>query len=172
MHKIGYMTPPRGSQDASRTDQDGFCLRFGRQLGAKLEPCWPLFPPKTFLWRLQVLLKTPLRTSQEPLPPGPMGYPCFGRQEPMGYPCFWLIFSLIFGWFLIYPMRSKIHTQSASNAYLEGIVDCNTCWIYLCKLFWSTSRKQICALKIQIIKHWELIPGTWELSRVSDKSLY
>ena len=41
------MTPPRGSQDASRTAQDGFYLHFGRQLGAKLEPCWPLFPPKT-----------------------------------------------------------------------------------------------------------------------------
>ena len=36
MHKIGYMTPPRGSQDASRTPQDGFCFRFGRQLGAIL----------------------------------------------------------------------------------------------------------------------------------------
>ena len=47
MHKIGYMRPPRGSQDASRTAQDGFCLRLGCQLEAKLEPCWPLFPPKT-----------------------------------------------------------------------------------------------------------------------------
>ena len=36
MHKIGYMRPPRGSPDASRTAQDGFCLRFGRQLGAIL----------------------------------------------------------------------------------------------------------------------------------------
>ena len=36
MHKICYMTPPRGSQDASRTAQDGFCLRFGGHLGAIL----------------------------------------------------------------------------------------------------------------------------------------
>ena len=49
MHKICYMRPPRGSQDGSRTAQDGFCLRLGRQLRAKLEPCWPLFPPKTLL---------------------------------------------------------------------------------------------------------------------------
>ena len=47
MHKIGYMRFTRGSQDASRTALDGFCLRFGRQLEAKLAPCWPLFPPKT-----------------------------------------------------------------------------------------------------------------------------
>ena len=53
MHKICYMRLPRGSQDASRTAQDGFCFRFGRQLGAKLEPCWPLFPPKTLPRRLQ-----------------------------------------------------------------------------------------------------------------------
>ena len=36
MHQICYMTPPRSSQDASRTPQDGFCLRSGRQLGAIL----------------------------------------------------------------------------------------------------------------------------------------
>ena len=53
MHKIGYMTPPRGSPDASRTAQDGFCLRFGCQLEAKLAPCWPLFPLKTVPRRLQ-----------------------------------------------------------------------------------------------------------------------
>ena len=102
MHKIGYMRLPKGSRDACRTAQDGFCLRLGCQLRAKLEPCWPLFPPKTLLWCLLMLLRTARRTSQEPLPPGPMGYPCFGRQEPMGYPCFlvdflayfWLIFDL------------------------------------------------------------------------------
>ena len=36
MHYIGYMRPPRGSQDASRTAQDGFGLRSGRQLGTIL----------------------------------------------------------------------------------------------------------------------------------------
>ena len=50
MNKIGYMTPPRGSQDASRTPQDGFCLRFGRQLGAILgtffRPRRPRRPPR------------------------------------------------------------------------------------------------------------------------------
>ena len=50
MHKIGYMTPPRGSQDASRTPQDGFCFRFGRQLGAILgtffRPRRPRRPPR------------------------------------------------------------------------------------------------------------------------------
>ena len=79
MHKIGYMTPPRGSPDDSRTAQDGFCLRFGRQLGAKLEPCWPLFPPKTRPRRSKMALNTPLRASQDPVPQGPMGYPSFGR---------------------------------------------------------------------------------------------
>ena len=46
MHKICYMTPPRGSQDASRTPQDGFCFRFGRQLGAILSTFFrPRQPP-------------------------------------------------------------------------------------------------------------------------------
>ena len=35
-NEICYMRPPRGSQDVSRTAQDGFCFRFGRQLGAIL----------------------------------------------------------------------------------------------------------------------------------------
>ena len=58
MHKIGYMRPPRGSPDASRTAQDGFCLRFGCQLEAKLAPCWPLFPLKTVPRRLQDVQKS------------------------------------------------------------------------------------------------------------------
>ena len=32
--------------------------------------------------------KAPLKRPKIPIPPGPMGYPCFGRQGPMGYPSF------------------------------------------------------------------------------------
>ena len=43
-----FKTLPRGSQDASRTPQDGICLF----LRANLEPCWPPFSaqdgPRTF----------------------------------------------------------------------------------------------------------------------------
>ena len=60
MHKIGYMRPPRGSPDASRTAQDGFCLRFWSQLGAILailfrprRPQRPSRRPKRPLRRLR-----------------------------------------------------------------------------------------------------------------------
>ena len=105
MHKICYMRPPRGSQEASRTVQDGFWLRFGRQLGAKLEPCWSLFPSKTLPWRLQddprcaqEFFGSP-KTAQEASKPVP---------EP-SRPRFWTIVDWflvhcwsIFGRFLVY----------------------------------------------------------------------
>ena len=111
MHKIGYMRPPRGSQDASRTARDGFCLRFGRQLGAKLEPCWPLFPPKTLPWRLQDEPRCHQESSGSPKTAGSMGYPSFGRHGPMGYSIFWWICWAIFGWFLVH-FSSIFHSIS------------------------------------------------------------
>ena len=48
IHKIDYMTPPRGSQDASRTPQDGFWLRFRSptwsHVGHFFGPRWPREP--------------------------------------------------------------------------------------------------------------------------------
>ena len=104
MHKIGYMRPPRASQDASSTAQDGFCLRFGRQLEAKLEPCWPLFPPKTVPWRL---LDDP-RCPQESFGSPKMAHEASKPAPEPSRLRFWTIFHrflvhfwLIFGSFLI-----------------------------------------------------------------------
>ena len=105
MHKIGYMKPPRGSQDASRTAQDGFCLRFGRQLGAKLEPCWPLFPPKTLPWRLQDDPRCPQKSFGSPKTAQEASKPALEPSRPQFWPIFgpFLIhFWLIFDWFLIH----------------------------------------------------------------------
>ena len=114
MHKIGYMSPPRGSPDASRTAQDGFCLRFGCQLEAKLAPCWPLFPLKTVPWRLQ---------DDPGCSPESFWSPKMAREasksapEP-SKPRFWTIFHrflvhfwLIFGWFLVH-FSSIFHSIS------------------------------------------------------------
>ena len=43
-------------------------------------------PFKTPPRRFQEPPKTPLRASQDPVPPGPMGYPCFGRRGRWGTP--------------------------------------------------------------------------------------
>ena len=48
MHKIGYMKSSRGSQDASRTAPDGFCLCFGRPLGLSWRHVGHFFRPKRF----------------------------------------------------------------------------------------------------------------------------
>ena len=103
MHKIGYMRSTRGSQDASRTAQDGFCLRFGRQLEAKLAPCWPLFPLKRVPRRSQDASKTIPRAPQDPIQPGLMGYPCFGRDQNRGTPSALVVFWSIFGrcWLIV-----------------------------------------------------------------------
>ena len=106
MHKIGYMRSPRGSQDASRTAQDGFCLRLGHQLRAKLEPCWPLFPPKTVPWRLLDDPKSAPRSNTTWARDQNRGTP----SAQVGYPIgpggilvdFWSIlvdFWSMFGWF-------------------------------------------------------------------------
>ena len=105
MHKIGYMTPPRGSQDASRTAQDGFCLRFGRQLGAKLEPCWPLFPPKTLPRRLQDDPRCPQKSFGSPKTAQEASKPVLEPSRPRLWAIFdWFLihFWLIFGWLLIH----------------------------------------------------------------------
>ena len=108
IHKICYMTPPRSSQDASRTAQDGFCIRFGRQLGAKLEPCWPLFPPKTLPWRLQDDPRCPQKSFGSPKTAQEASKPALEPSRPQFWPIFgpflvhiWLIFWLIFDTFFI-----------------------------------------------------------------------
>ena len=113
MHQIGHMIPPRGSQDASRTAQDGFCFHFGAptwgQVGAMLATVpaqdASMTPPR----RSQERPKIQYNLGSRPKP----GYPISPGDLGSIFDRFLVHFWTIFGGFLVpflidfYPKRSR-----------------------------------------------------------------
>ena len=125
------MTPPRGSQDASRTPQDGFCLRFGRQLGAILgiffrprRPPGPQDASKRPSWECLGTSWGRVGAFWRPRPTRSEGDQFFGGLLKPSWPHFWEVFGYFLGWNFNTFLTLSLNTSTCRKA--KKYPFCNT----------------------------------------------
>ena len=188
MHKIGYMTPPRGSQDASRTPQDGFCLRSGRQLGAILgiffrprRPPGPQDASKRPSWECLGASWGRVGASWRPRANKSVSWSRLG----LIFIYFWEVFCLIFGRFLIdflWILVDSFHFFFNSFGFLSikpsAVAGSPLCgaldiYIYIYKCIHThTHRKQQLLGGICLVRNLLVSPWVWEYFPPFDVAKY